>query len=291
MSDLRTPGVSPKIRSAFNRFFPLRQSKSESETTLPLKGYPASQVRSAHLDNLTDEQLTELNNIVRWNCFTVDSHGRRFGNRAKAGKRDTPQALPDDRISLLHNTIGLTDRTVLELGCFEGVHTTGLCQFASEVTAVDVRIENVVKTLLRCGMYGVTPHVFLADVDSIPLDPRLPEVDVCFHCGVLYHLVDPVAHLQELLARVKYGILLDTHYAKDEDAKEVYNVGNRAYPYKRYAEHGMHNVFAGAYDHAKWLTLGTLQEILTQAGFSKFEKLVPREERNGSRVMIIARKP
>ena len=50
------------------------------------------------------------------------------------------------------------------------------------------------------------------------------------------------------------------------------------------------DVFSGMYDHAKWFTLDMLQEILIATGFNKVEIIEVREERNGPRVLLLARK-
>ena len=254
----------------------------------PLHGYQGKAVPAPHLDSLSDEQLEELNAILRWNCFTVDTKGRRFGRRASQNKRATPQVIPDERIIKLNQLLDLTDKTFLEIGCFEGVHTIGLGLFSPDVTAVDGRIENVVKTLVRSGFYGIRPRVFACDVDNLPLDPMLPVVDVIFHCGVLYHLKDPVRHLKELLSRARCGILLDTHYAMPEELTQSYEVDGKKYGYKTFEENDRKNVFAGLYDHAKWLSLDALLNLLRQEGLTQIHETQTRNERNGARVMIIA---
>ena len=64
-----------------------------------------------------------------WNCFIADSQGRRFGNLVWNGKRDNPQETPDSRIILMDKKFKLKDRSVLEVGFFEGIHTTGLVKW------------------------------------------------------------------------------------------------------------------------------------------------------------------
>ena len=44
------------------------------------------------------------------------------------------------------------------------------------------------------------------------------------------------------------------------------------------------------YDHAKWLPLDSLRQLVALAGFTKIELAEQREERNGLRVLIFARK-
>lgn len=254
---------------------------------LPLKGYEEERNEIKFVDLLSDSDLIELNNILNWNCFAVDSHGRRFGNAAWEGKRSAPQAIPDRRILLMNDRFGLSDNHVLEIGCFEGIHTIGLCQYAKKVTAVDARIENVVKTIVRCGFFGYCPTVFKCNVEEGPLDTALLEADVACHIGVLYHLKDPVRHLLDLSRFVRLGVLLDTHYAFEEEARKTYEVNGKMYRYKKYREVNS-SVFSGIYGHSKWLRLTDIVQILSDSGFKRVDIVETREERNGPRVLLLA---
>jgi tRNA (mo5U34)-methyltransferase len=242
------------------------------------------------LAQLSDAELAHLNAMLPWQCFTVDASGRRFGDRAWAGKREDPQALPDRRIELLQSLIGLTGRRVLEVGCFEGVHTIALSERAGQVIAVDARIENVVKTLIRCHFYGQAPDVRRCDVESAADLAALGEIDVVHHVGVLYHLVDPVAHLRQLAALTRIGMMLDTHVARPGEAQAEYESGGRRYAYRRLKESGVSDVFSGMYDHAKWLTLDALVGLLGELGFASVTVHEEREERSGLRILLFARR-
>jgi hypothetical protein len=44
------------------------------------------------------------------------------------------------------------------------------------------------------------------------------------------------------------------------------------------------------YDHAKWLPLATLQEVLRAAGFADIEVAEMRQERNGLRTLLFAQR-
>lgn len=242
------------------------------------------------LDRLSAADLAGLNSLLKWNCFTVDSRGRRLGDQARAGKREEPQPIPDRRTPLMDQAFGLADKHVLEVGCFEGVHTIGLCDRAHTVTAVDSRIENVAKAILRCYLYGHAPDIRRCNVEVEAELAALPEVDLVHHVGVLYHLVDPVAHLERLNAKVRLGLLLDTHVAEPEQATSVLASGGREYRCRRFVEGGVSEVFSGMYAHASWLTLQALMELLARLGFARTELVEQRAERNGPRVLIIARR-
>lgn len=253
---------------------------------LPLRIEHSNKNDIPFVNDLTDAEVEELNNILDWNCFVLDKNGRRFGNLAWSGKRTDPQDTHDYRHKILNERIPLANKHVLEIGCFEGIHTINLCRLAKKVTAIDSRIENVVKTIVRCAMFNFHPIVFKSDVENWLSQKELLQSDVCHHIGVLYHLKDPVKHLLELASFTKEAILLDTHYAKPEEATDQYESAGKIYPYKKYMEGK--DVFSGMYDHAKWLILEGIEQIMKDSGFNKIEIIEKREERNGPRVLLYA---
>ncbi|PSR52054.1 methyltransferase type 12 [Adhaeribacter arboris] len=251
---------------------------------LPLKGFVEGKTIIPLLDHLTDEELSELNSLLNWNSFIVDSQGRRFGNIAWSGKRETPQHIPDPRHALLSKRIDLSTKHILEIGCFEGIHTVSLCQLAAKVTAIDSRVENVVKTIVRTAFFNYHPTVFKCNVEAWENQFSLLKADVCHHIGVLYHLKNPVKHLLDLGKLINKAILLDTHIAHSEEALEQDEVDGKKYLYKKYMEGK--DVFSGMYEHAKWLPLDTILEVLKDQGFVHSEILEKRNERNGPRVLV-----
>ena len=275
--------MSPTVRGLLRRL-----GVKPRRPELPSHGWTPATVATPLLNALSDGELAQLNAALPWNCFTVDGRGRRFGAAAGVGKRDEPQAVPDPRIAALHRRFSLNDASVLEIGCFEGVHTAGLCGFAREVTAVDGRVENVVKTIVRTAMMGYRPTVLVCDVENEAQAARLPEVDVVHHVGVLYHLKDPVEHLAAIARRTRRVLMLDTHVADPGDADASLTSGGRTYRCRRYREFGHADVFSGMYEHSMWLLLDDLTAILASAGLSRAEIVERRDERNGARVLLYA---
>jgi len=275
--------MSPTIRGFLHRL-----GVKPRRPELPLHGWAATAVPTPILDTLTDAELAELNAILPWNCFTADGHGRRFGAAARKGKRDEPQAVPDPRIVSLNRRFDLGSASVLEIGCFEGVHTAGLCRLSREVTAVDGRLENVVKTIVRTAMFGFHPTVLLCDVEEAEQSACLPEVDVVHHVGVLYHLKDPVAHLHAIARLTRRVLMLDTHFALPDEATSSFTSGGTTYRCRRYDEFGHADVFSGMYEHSRWLMLHDLVSILGAVGLTKTEIVERRDERNGARVLLFA---
>jgi 2-polyprenyl-3-methyl-5-hydroxy-6-metoxy-1,4-benzoquinol methylase len=269
----------------------LRQLTSlrQRHVASPVDGYAPLNRAPAPVDSLPDARITDLNDLLPWACFTVDAAGRRIGRPASVTKRPTPQAIPDERIVRLNELVDLSDKHVVELGCFEGVHTIALCDLASRVTAVDARVENVVKTMTRTWLYGHQPELVLQDVEDATVHD-VYACDVLHHNGVLYHLLDPVAHLRRALARTRTGLLLDTHFSRDSEATSSYEVEGESFAVKDFTEHPDTSPFAGVYSSARWLRLDDLRQELCRAGFDQILVEETREERNGARVLFIARR-
>ena len=254
----------------------------------PIQTTPDGRTETRFVDHLSDADLSRLNDLLPWQCFTLDSHGRRFGKQASDNKRNLPQVIPDPRITELNRRFPLEGLSVLEVGCFEGIHTIALAGYGAKVIGIDSRIENVVKTMVRTWSFGLEATAFKCDVEQEEDFAKVPEVDITHHMGVLYHLVDPVTHLKKLLTRTRKAILLDTHYAREEEADKSYSVEGTSYRYKHFREGGREEAFAGMYDHAKWLPLDTLVSVLKAVGFSNVDVAELRDERNGARVLIFA---
>ena len=254
------------------------------ETELPFSGYPPANADFACLSELSDEELERLNKLLPWSSWVVDNNGRRFGNQFNHNKRNSPELIPDRRIESLNQRNALAGKHVLEIGCFEGNHTVALAQISGSVTAVDSRIENVVKTLTRCAMAGLFPRVYHWNVEEKVPSYMDPCCDVLHHVGVLYHLRDPVRHLKTICENVGHSVMLDTHVAPQQvELNEEDGIR-----FWEFSEHGRDNPFAGMYDKAKWLVLEDLVELLRSLGFKDVDVAEQREERNGPRVLVFA---
>jgi tRNA (mo5U34)-methyltransferase len=139
-------------------------------------------------------------------------------------------------------------------------------------------------------MFGAHPTVFKCDIEKWDAPMDWMKADACHHFGVLYHLKDPVDHLIKLSPLVKDALLLDTHIAVPGDELREYQSSGKTYRYRFYGEGGKKDVFAGMYDHAKWLLLDDLKGVLMDAGFRKIDLLEERRERNGPRILLLAQK-
>ena len=233
---------------------------------------------------ISDAVLEEVNRLLDWRAAAPLPDGRILG-RTYEHKRSSVNAIPDKRIVLLNELLPLRDRSVLEIGCFEGIHTMGLLQFSSNVSGLDLRPVNVIKTLTRLSLSGRSAPVFVANCEE--LDASFGRFDLIFHFGVLYHLMKPVEHLQAL-ARLSDTIYLDTHFAAKDKANLTVEVNGETYSYAQFNEQGWLDPFSGADPTSIHLSYESLRRALSAAGFRNMSLLNYRDERNGPRLLIFA---
>lgn len=244
------------------------------------------------LTTLDDDTLAALNGLLPWGAMTGDTVGRIVGAAWNPNKRQTVAPLIDRRIADFDAAWPLAGRHVLEVGCFEGIHTIGCLARGARVTAVDVRMENILKTLARLWAYGLQADVRVWDLELGAPPATVPSRwDMLHHVGVLYHLTNPVEHLALALDRTDAALMLDTHVAADETAaSETCSAMGRDFRYARWEEHPV-SPFAGVRDHAKWLRVEDLEWICRDRGFTDVEVRQLRREKNGARVLIWAFRP
>jgi SAM-dependent methyltransferase len=230
--------------------------------------------------------IEEVNQMLDWRAAAPLPDGRILGVTSE-GKRERINRIPDKRISLLNELLPLADRTVLEIGCFEGIHTMGLLQYTRHVTGLDLRPVNVMKTLMRLSLSGHSAPIFQGNCEE--LDETFGRFDIVFHFGVLYHLMKPVEHIRAL-GRLADTIYLDTHISSSSKATESASIDGENYRYALVGEAGWLDPFSGADPTSIHLTLDSLRRALVKAGFKNTALLNFREERNGPRILIFASK-
>ncbi|MGK2915729.1 MAG: class I SAM-dependent methyltransferase [Porticoccaceae bacterium] len=233
---------------------------------------------------ISNADLAEINRLLPWHAGTSLPDGRILG-RLDVGKRNNVCEIPDKRIVRLNEEISLRGLSALEVGCFEGIHTVGLRLYCDDVTAIDVRPVNVFKTQARLACHGTWAKVFQKDVEK--MDERDGQFDLVFHCGVLYHLLNPAEHILAL-GRVARHIFLDTHIARDETRIAKRRVGDTVYSGAYHDEGGWADPFSGRDPSAFWLTQDSLLDLLGRAGFNVHNIWEVREERNGPRIALVA---
>ncbi len=238
--------------------------------------------------SLTDQQLHDFQGAVQWKTGMLLPDGRVLG---VPGKRGGITQRIDFRVAEVARRMDPATKTILEVGCCEGIHTVQLAQICRRVVALEVRPKNIVATLTRLFVHGVeNAKVVLADVRD--LDSSFGSFDVVFHVGVLYHLMQPVEHVHRL-SRLADTLLLDTHYCRDDtkfrrsdeqfDGKDY-----RAFLYT--GEGGWADMFSGVENTSRWLHQQALLDAVRDAGYDALEIISDRIERNGPRMTLLARR-
>tara|TARA_Y100001938_G_C8077542_1_gene427030 strand:+ start:1517 stop:2209 length:693 start_codon:yes stop_codon:yes gene_type:complete len=221
--------------------------------------------------NLSENNVKDANELFDWQTKVKLSNGEILGSN-RPTKRESIGEIPDRRIKRLNELVDLKNKSVLELGCLEGQHTLGLLQYTDDVTAVDCRMVNVAKTLLTASIFNKTVRAFCCNADELTVEDG--KFDVVFHCGVLYHLENPVSHMKNL-AEMTDCMLLDTHIVRGSNT-ECEGYGGKKVPEAK-------GIFAGRTSYAHWLQLDELKRLCSDLNF-KINELEYREERNGHRI-------
>lgn len=268
----------------------MQEFDNELRQSLPFRTSEKSQENFEILNSFNDTELQWLNQCLDWAAYVVDSSGRRFGNVTSLKKRARAQPIPDRRHYLLNEIHNLSGTHVLEIGCFEGIHTASLCGFGAIVTAVDARLENVVKSIVRTNVLGFTPTILKWNVEESYFKEDVLYCDLCHHFGVLYHLKDPFLHLSYLAKFVKKAFFIDTHVTNLTNINSTYHFNGNEYNVERRTEFGMRDPYSGVYDHSNWVLLEDLVYVLEKLGFGHYNMIEDRDERNGRRVLIYVHK-
>jgi len=242
-------------------------------------------------------QIARLNHLLPWSTL-VAFRGALQGAPWDDKKRSAVHRIPDAHIEKLGELI--EGKRVLEIGCHEGVYTLGLAKFARTMVALDGRIENIIKTLVRLWLANKLDTVRAVCLDLEELNvPSLNSLidgyafDLIHHYGVLYHLSNPLAHLDNILDNNPTRTLfLDTHVATDDQCRATYEYDGSIYNVYQYIEPAArtYSPFAGITPIAVWLHVDDLMAYLQKRGYVHILENTLREERNGLRCRIICAK-
>lgn len=121
---------------------------------------------------------------------------------------DTPEAEALNRARMEHlESLGLDfkGKTVLEVGCGVGKLTPFFTSKPCFVHAIDARYENIAELIRRNPLES---NRYARVVDVVSGD--LPNADIVFCYGLLYHLTDPFRALQNMAATGADLLLLET---------------------------------------------------------------------------------
>ena len=176
-------------------------------------------------------------------------------------------AIGDKRVQHFHE-FAPEAQTILELGALEGAHTFMLAQHpgVKRVLAVEGRRANIRRAAFLQELFEIKNAQFVqANLEESDLAP-LGKFDAVFCSGLLYHLPKPWQLLGQL-ASIAPKLFLWTMYSDDSDADCTVD-GFRG---RRQIEGGADEPLSGLSHDSLWLTLGSLLEALTRAGYERIE--------------------
>jgi SAM-dependent methyltransferase len=245
---------------------------------------------------LSSDDLSYLNVLLPWSSYNAVGKRVPLGSAYLSDKRSSPHAVPDRHLASISKYLEISECAVLEVGCFEGHYTAALANCCKSVNAIDSRIENVIKTLVRLWALNLGRNVTLdvVDLDGASLTEfyKLKNnggFDLIHHRGVLYHLADPCRHLVDLSSLGMTHIYLHTQYASPGQTLSPYRSSLGTFDAFFYREKNIEFApFAGMRKDAIWLQKKDLLAVLKELGLAKVEILSDVEERNGSRIELIA---
>lgn len=160
--------------------------------------------------------------------------------------------------------------TILELGALEGGHTIALGQrpHVTRVLGLEGREANLLRAQTAARLLRAEKVEFVqADLESVALRD-FGCFDAIFCSGLLYHLPEPWKLLRQF-REVSSGAFLWTHYCKEDEADR--SLGG--YKGRLQVEGGMEEPLSGLSQHSFWPTLGSLLQMLSDAGFGRLHLL------------------
>lgn len=120
---------------------------------------------------LTESQYQEFQNALKWDMAERLPDGRILGCSEKLGWiKDGP----DHKVAYLAQRVPLHDKTVVELGSYEGDLTVQLAKVSKFVTGLEVRPSNILCSLTRLFVHDVTNARILLKMFKISTPARAP---------------------------------------------------------------------------------------------------------------------
>ncbi|RYE51239.1 MAG: class I SAM-dependent methyltransferase [Hyphomicrobiales bacterium] len=215
------------------------------------------------------------------------------------------QLFNDDRIHWAADWLGpFVDRTLLELGPLEGAHSFMLQQYgAKEVISVEANAGAFLRCLCVKEIFGLDRVRFRLGDFGQYLAASDRQFDAIIACGVLYHLTDPVALLQQIAAHTD-KVMLWTHYydklAILDRADRHLFVSDRGVDQLLGKYRGVRKLYAqealdwkgfsgGVNTHAIWLEQASILNFFRDAGFGRIEvKFDQKDHPNGPAFAVCA---
>ena len=162
--------------------------------------------------------------------------------------------------------------------------TFNLASSYEKVLSLEGRDYNIKKAKFIQNLFGVTNVRFEeANFEKDNLS-QFGYFDAVFCVGVLYHMPNPWFILEQI-SSVTDNVLIWTQYVSEKRARDVHG-----YRGKFVHEYGFEDSLSGLSRKSLWLTIDSINHILSKVGFSKIKVLEKRKIKAGRCITISASK-
>jgi 2-polyprenyl-3-methyl-5-hydroxy-6-metoxy-1,4-benzoquinol methylase len=264
-----------------------------------------------------DKIVEVLDFLAPWNHNIALPHG------VYTAGRDEYYPAHREMMRVVAERLGeeFTGRRIVDIGCLEGYFSIECALRGADVLGIDGKLLNVRKCEFVRSVLGVQGATF---VQSDAMEMRRESAgrcDVVLALGLLYHLDNPYAFLENVAGMCDGFAVIDTHVAlasqpetlKNGWRPELSEMRTFAFGGRQYEGRLFREFPAGTPRDAKdvsptaslenelavWLTEDSLVQMLHDVGFSGTEKVVfPRDAgtwwsdiRRDCRVLLVASSP
>jgi 2-polyprenyl-3-methyl-5-hydroxy-6-metoxy-1,4-benzoquinol methylase len=174
--------------------------------------------------------------------------------------------LAAQRILRLVYPDGLAGKSIVDIGCLEGGFTTEFARLGMNATGIEVRESNY-RNCLRVKAGTSLPNLTFIRDDAANIKHHGP-FDVCFVCGLLYHLDEPRKFLTNAADVCGRVMILETHVARahESPARHLYGLStlseNEGLPGRWFPEYG--EVTTEGLDQLKWASYSNSRSFWIQ---------------------------
>jgi len=250
-----------------------------------------TQSYATDLDTLSRGDASSTNMLyledLCWEHFAFDTDGNIVSDR-----------LPNPILnSALERFGSFTNNSFLELGAYEGYYSLALSQLgASEIYAIEGNPRNFLKCCAIKNHFNLNKAMFSLGDCAKYLESCERKYDVVLATGILYHLFNPIAALNNI-CRITDKIIIDTTYYHSDPKLQGFNfTGNiKKIELPGLEGHVLHERLNttitmgkkhGMYDRAWMFSLDTLEQYLTIQGF-EYEVVAKTEEPDPYKVRAV----
>jgi hypothetical protein len=167
----------------------------------------------------------------------------------------------------LDSLFPIRGKRVIEFGPLDGYQTLGLAHLGADVTSIEARAENVMKTRAALDATGMPGSVHMDDFHNVDAT-RYGRFDLAFAHGVYYHSIVPFLFLHNLIS-LSDSIFVGGYCATDDLPKDPWRElihEGKAYRSKPYLEATDHHT-AGINHLGYFFDTDSLMRFFRDRGF------------------------